>query len=169
MSLTVSNYMKQYYKGNVFGATENGRYGQKSRNLLPADLRAVQRAVRDLGDYDYDTGEGGELMNKVQAFVSTYNNYIDSAKGLDDSEVSRHLSKMKKMTKEYALELEEIGIKIQSSGQLKVDKKALQDTSRYSVSQLFSKDADYGKMTEKQMKQPYRLLYRKNLDRKSDV
>lgn len=164
MSLTVSNYMKQYYKGNVFGATENGRHGQKSRNLLPADLRAVQRAVRDLGDYDYDTGEGGELMNKVQAFVSTYNNYIDSAKGLDDSEVSRHLSKMKKMTKEYALELEEIGIKIQSSGQLKVDKKALQDTSRYSVSQLFSKDADYGKMTEKQMKQTYRLFYRKNLN-----
>lgn len=166
MSLTISNYMKQYYKGNTFGATENGRYGQTSRNLLPADLKAIRRAVQDLGDYDYDDGEGGELMNKVQAFVSTYNNYIDSAKGLDDSEVSRHLSKMKKLTKEYAEELEEIGIKIQSSGKLKVDKKALQDTSRYSVSQLFSKDAEYGKMADKQMKQTYRMFYRKNLNLK---
>ena len=164
MSLAVSNYMRQFYKGNSFGATVNGRSGQPSRDLFSADMKAIRRAVKELGDYDYEDGEGGELMNKVQAFVSTYNNYIDSAKGMDDSNVNRYLSKMKKLTKEHADELADIGITIQSSGKLKVDKKALQDTGRYQVSLLFSEDAEYGKMTDKQMKQTYRMYLRNNLN-----
>lgn len=164
MSLTVSGYMRQFYKGNAFGATANGRTGQLSNNLLPADIKAIRRAVKDLGDYDYDEGEGGELINKVQAFVSTYNNYIDSAKGMDDSNVSRYLSKMKKLTKEYAEELEDIGVTIQSSGKLKVDKTTLQDATRYQVSRLFSEDAEYGTSADKQMKQTYRMFFRNNLN-----
>lgn len=164
MSLAVSGYMKQFYKGNNFGATVNGRNGQSSRDLFSADIQAIRRAVKELGNYDYDDGEGGELMNKVQAFVSTYNNYIDSAKEMDDSNVNRYLSKMKKLTKEHADELEDIGVTIQSSGKLKVDKKALQDTGRYQVSLLFSKDAEYAQMSDKQMKQTYRMYQRNNLN-----
>lgn len=164
MGLAISGYMRQFYKGNAFGATVNGRNGQSSRDLFEADIKAIRRAVKELGDYDYDEGEGGELMNKVQAFVSTYNNYIDSAKGMDDSNVNRYFSKMKKLTKEHADELADIGITIQSSGKLKVDKKALQDTGRYQVSRLFSEDAEYGKMADKQMKQTYRMYLRNNLN-----
>lgn len=164
MSLVVSGYMKQFYKGNNFAATVNGRSGRYSRDLFSADLQAIRRAVKELGDYDYDDGEGGELMNKVQAFVNTYNNYIDSAKEMDDSNVNRYLSKMKKLTKEYADELEDIGVTIQSSGKLKVNKKNLQDTGRYQVGVLFSSDAEYAQMTDKQMKQTYRMYLRKNLN-----
>lgn len=164
MSLAISGYMRQFYKGNAFGATVNGRNGQSSRDLFAADIKAIRRAVKELGDYDYDEGEGGELMNKVQAFVSTYNNYIDSAKGMDDSNVNRYLSKMKKLTKEHADELADIGITIQSSGKLKVDKKTLQDTGRYQVSLLFSEDAEYGQMADRQMKQTHRMYLRNNLN-----
>lgn len=164
MSLAVSGYMRQFYKGNSFGATVNGRDGRAFRDLFAADLKAVRRAVQELGDYDYDDGEGGELINKVQAFADTYNNYIDSAKGMDDSNVNRYLSKMKKLTKEHADELADIGITIQSSGKLKIDKKELQDTSRYQVSLLFSEDAEYGKMADQQMKRTYRMYLRNNLN-----
>lgn len=163
MSLTINGYMRQLYKGNIYGATTDGRDGKSSSDLFSADIRAIRRAVKELGGYDYDDGEGGELMNKVQAFVSTYNNYIDSAKEMDDSEVTRYLSKMKKLTKEHADEFAQIGITIQSSGKLKVDKKALQDTGRYQVSVLFSEDAEYAVMAEKQMKQTYSMFQRNGL------
>lgn len=164
MSLSISGYMRQLYKGNSYGATVNGRDGQPSYSLFSADVKAIQRAVKDLGGYDYDDGEGSELMDKVQAFVNTYNNYVDSAKGMNDENVSRYMSKMKKLTKEHADEFGEIGITIQSSGKMKIDKKKLQDTGRYQVSVLFSEDAEYAKMTDKQMKQTYRMFLKNNLN-----
>ena len=164
MRLTVSGYMRQFYKGNSYGATVNGRSGQPAHSLFSADMKAVRRAVKELNDYDYDEGEGTELMNKVQAFVDTYNNYIDSAKGMNNDDVNRYMSKMKKLTKEHADELEDIGVTIQSSGKLKLKKKELQDTSRYDVGLLFSEDAEYAKMTEKQMKLTQRMFLRNNLN-----
>ncbi len=164
MSLTISGYMRQLYKGNAYGATATGREGQPAHSLFSADLKAIRRAVKELGEYDYDDGEGSELMDKVQAFVNTYNNYLDSAKGMDNEDVSRYLNKMKKLTKEHADELGEIGISIKSNGQLKIDKKKLQDTGRYQVSVLFSENAEYAQMTEKQMKQTERMYLRNNLN-----
>ena len=96
--------------------------------------------------------------------MDTYNNYIDSAKGMNNDDVNRYMSKMKKLTKEHADELEDIGVTIQSSGKLKLKKKELQDTSRYDVGLLFSEDAEYAKMTEKQMKLTQRMFLRNNLN-----
>lgn len=163
MSLSVTGYMKQYYRGNVFGATSNGRAGYGPKNLLSADMKAIRRAVKDLGGYDYEEGEGSELMNKVQAFVDTYNHYVDSAKGIDDPDMKRYLTKLKKLTKENADEFSEIGITIQSSGKLKVDKKALQDTGRYQVSKLFAKDAEFSQQADLWMKRTDHMVMRKNL------
>ncbi len=163
MSLAVAGCMRQFYRGNTYGATGNGRNGRAARELLPADVKAIRRAVKQLGEYDYSDGEGGELMNKVEAFVNTYNNFIESAKDMDDETVNRYLSKMKKVNKEYADELEEIGITIQSSGKLKLNKKELQDTGRYQVSVLFSQDAEYAKLADRQMKLTQRMYDRNNL------
>ncbi len=164
MSLSVSSYISRFYKGNIFGATKNGRTGQTSNNLALADMKAIRKAVRELGDYDYDDGDGEELVNKVQAFVSTYNNYIDSAKGVGNNDMNRYLSQLKKLTKEHADELEDIGITIQNSGKLTVDKKTLQETGRYQVSKLFAADAEYSVQTEKQMKRTYRMFMRNSLN-----
>ena len=133
MSLAVSGYVKQFYKGNTFGATATGRSGSDARKLVPADIKAIRRAVKNLGSYDYDDGEGSELMNKVQAFVNTYNNYMDSGKEMDNDQIDRYMSKLKKLTREHESELSEIGITRMSSGKLKVDKEKLQDTDRKSV------------------------------------
>lgn len=164
MSLTISGYVRQFYRGNLFGATANSRMGQPAHNLITADMKAVRRAVKELGDYDYDEGEGGELMNKVQAFVDTYNHYVESANEMDDSKVNRYLSKLKKLTKEHADEFSEIGITIQSSGKLKVDKKELQDATRFEVGRLFSADSEYSKELDIQVKRTNRMILRNNLN-----
>lgn len=163
MSLAVSGYVKQFYKGNTFGATATGRSGSDARKLVPADIKAIRRAVKNLGSYDYDDGEGSELMNKVQAFVNTYNNYMDSGKEMDNDQIDRYMTKLKKLTREHESELSEIGITRMSSGKLKVDKEKLQDTSRYWVGKVFSDEAEYGRQVEKIMKNTDRMFVRNNL------
>lgn len=163
MSLAVSGYVKQFYKGNTFGATATGRSGSEARKLVPADIKAIRRAVKNLGSYDYDDGEGSELMNKVQAFVNTYNNYMDSGKEMDNDQIDRYMSKLKKLTREHESELSEIGITRMSSGKLKVDKEKLQDTSRYWVGKVFSDEAEYGRQVDKIMKNTDRMFVRNNL------
>ncbi len=164
MSLSVSGYMNQFYKGNLFAAAKNGRTGQSPNSLAAADMKAVRKAVRQLGEYDYEEGDGEELVNKVQAFVSTYNNYMDSAKGIEDEDAQRYLKQLKKMTKEFAGELDDIGITVQSTGKLAVDKKTLQSTGRYQVSRLFGSDAQFSVQLEKQMNRTDRLFKRNRLD-----
>ena len=155
MSLAVSGYIRQFYKGNLFGATASGRNGQPSRSLLTADLKAVRRAVAGLSDYDYNDKEsdGEELVNKVEAFVSTYNNLVDSAK-----------EQLKKLSKNHADELADIGITVQSSGKLKINDNTLKSTGRYQVSKLFGTDAEYGGQVEKQMKLTNSMVLRNQLN-----
>ncbi|MDE7310863.1 MAG: hypothetical protein K2N87_04450 [Eubacterium sp.] len=166
MSLSVSGYIRQFYKGNVFGATANGRNGQPSYRLFSSDMKALRQAVRGLGDYDYNDQEsdGEELVNKVKAFVNTYNNFVDSAKSMDDEEVDRYMSKLKKLTKGSAEELSDIGISIQNNGKLKIDEKTLAGTGRYEVSKLFSSDAEFSGKIEQQMKKTYNMMVRNSLN-----
>ena len=51
MSLAVSGYVRQFYKGNLFGATKNGRTGQTPNSLAMADMKAIRKAVREMGSY----------------------------------------------------------------------------------------------------------------------
>ena len=166
MSLAVSGYIRQFYKGNLFGATASGRNGQPSRSLLTADLKAVRRAVAGLSDYDYNDKEsdGEELVNKVEAFVSTYNNLVDSAKETGDEDLDRYMKQLKKLSKNHADELADIGITVQSSGKLKINDNTLKSTGRYQVSKLFGTDAEYGGQVEKQMKLTTSMVLRNQLN-----
>ena len=164
MSLAVSGYVRQFYKGNLFGATKNGRTGQTPNSLAMADMKAIRKAVREMGSFDYDEGDGEELVKKVEAFVNTYNNYVDSAKALGDENADRYLAQLKKMSKEFTDELDDIGISVQNSGKLAIDKKSLQSTGRYQVSKLFADDAQFVTQVEKQIKRTQSMFVRNDLD-----
>lgn len=163
MSLTVTKYMRQFYKGNLFGVSQTSRTGYYAGNLASADQKAIKRALKDLRDYDYREGEGGELINKVQAFVKTYNNYMESASEIDDESFERYSSKMKKMIKQQKDKLEDIGITIQSNGKMKMDKKTLEDASRNMVSKVFSEEAEFSSSLDKLMKRMQTVFRRNNL------
>lgn len=158
MSLSATSYVKQFYRGNLFGATSSGRSGRSNHDLVSADVSAIKRAVKELGNYDYKEGAGEELWNKVLAYVDTYNNFIGSAKESGNDSLDRYAQKLKKMTKEHADKLAEIGITIQGSGRLKADKTELKETSRYKVSKVFSEDAEYSGEVDKYMTRIRRLV-----------
>lgn len=163
MSLTVSRYMRQFYKGNLFGVSQTSRTGYYAGNLASVDQKAIKRALKDLREYDYREGEGGELIHKVQAFVKTYNNYMESSGEIDDESFKRYSSKLKKMTKEQKDELEDIGITMQANGKLKVDKQKLEDSSRNMVSKVFSEDAEFSSSLDHLIKRMQTVFRRNNL------
>lgn len=170
MSLAVSGYIRQFYKGYLYGAAEDERKGYDVRSLITADRQAVRCALKELRSFDYDIkdedkteDESNELYRKVQAYVSTYNNYIDSAHRLGDGDVERTLSQLKKMSGKSREDFEVIGIKIQNNGKLKIDKEILEKASYRKISRVFSSESDYGMQAEKYMKRIQTLVRRKNL------
>lgn len=164
MGITVASYVRQFYRGNLYGTTDNLRHGYYAGKLASADIKAIKRGLRDLRDYDYDEGEGGELINKVQAFAKTYNHLIESSGDVEDYDFSRTVSKLKKMTKQERDKLADIGITVLSSGKMKVDKETLQNSSRNMVSKVFSEDAEFSKGLEKQIKKVLNRIRRNNLE-----
>lgn len=169
MSLSVSSYMKQFYRGNLFGATANGRWGRSFNDLVSADVKAVRNALREMKSFDYEDGDGTELWKEVQAYVDTYNNFMDSAKGVGDASLNRYASQLKKLSNEQRDKLADIGVTVLGSGKLKVDKNALMETSRYKVSKVFSKDAEYGAQADKYMAKIKNRIRMQNLDAPKQV
>lgn len=164
MGITVASYVRQFYRGNLYGTTDTLRHGYYAGKLVSADIKALKRGLRDLRSYDYDEDEGEELINKVQAFAKTYNHLIESSGDVEDNDFSRTVSKLKKLTKQEKDKLADIGITVLSSGKMKVDKETLQDTSRNMVSKVFSEDAEFSKGLEKQIKKIMNQMRRNNLE-----
>ncbi len=164
MGIAVSAYVRQFYRGNLFGTTDTLRHGYYSGKLASADIKAIRRGLKDLRGYDYDDGEGGELINKVQAFAKTYNHLIESSGDMEDYDFNRSVSKLKKMTRQEKEKLADMGITVLSSGKLKIDKEALQNSSRNMVSKVFSDDAEFSKGLEKQLKRVFNQIRRNNLE-----
>ena len=164
MSITVNGYLNQYYSGTFrFGALASSREGRDKQSLTNADMHAVKSALKDLKEYDYDDGDGEDLTKKVQAYVQTYNNMIDSVGSLGSEDTEQYLKKMKKLTKEQRSELEDIGISVQSDGKLKIDKEQLGKTSRMKVNKVFGKDAGYSAQLEGYMKKTANVIRLKNI------
>ena len=65
--------------------------------------------------------------------------------------------KMKELNKEYADELEKIGVSVSASGKLKITKSTLSEATAEKISQVFGKDTDYAKEMETYMKKMERL------------
>ncbi len=164
MGLTMSGYIKQFYRGNLFAANASVRTGYKANSLVLPDVSAVKRAVKSLRDYDYADGEGKELVQKVRAFVSTYNNFVDSAKDIDDDNLDRNVLKIKRMAKEQKDELADLGITVLNSGKIKIDKATLSTSTKSKVKKVFGEDADFSSQMDKHMRRIQNLIRRYGLD-----
>lgn len=164
MGITVSAYVRQFYRGNLYGTTDTLRHGHYAGKLASADIKALRRGLKDLKGYDYSEGEGGELINKVQAFAKTYNHLMEASGEVDDYDFNRTVSKLKKMTKEQKDKLSDIGITVLSSGKMKIDKDTLEKSSRNMVSKVFSDDAEFSKELDKQLRKVFNRIRKNNLE-----
>lgn len=141
----ISSYdflLRQCYSSNRNARKAYARTTMKSEELIEADSAALKKAIRNLKDMDYSSDNGVNIYNNVKAFVESYNNLYDSTEKFSTSsaELSRAEKKLKDYIKKNKDELEELGIKVSSSGKLTLDKEDLLSCSTKKVGKFFSDD-----------------------------
>ena len=109
-TLGTSYYMRRFYASNADARTTTSR-----SNLSNSTLTALRRAVRSLGSFTYDDDNAANIRNNVSAFISTYNNILNSSGNSDDRTIKNTQKSLKNITAEYADQLDKIGITVKES------------------------------------------------------
>ncbi len=145
VSLSEKYYLRSFYKSNRDAATSSKRKEMSANELSKADAEALRAAVRELRDFNYeeDTTDGANIYSSVSAFLETYNNALDSTKGSSDYSLNRYAKQLKALAKEYADELEDVGITVKSDGTLEKNENLLKGAKVEKISKLFSQDAEF--------------------------
>ncbi|MCF2641766.1 hypothetical protein I6E50_05025 [Roseburia hominis] len=150
MNLTInaafssSFYLRSFYSSNRSAASTDS-YRSKASNytLLSADTNAIHNAVKKLSSMDFDDEENqGDIDNSISAFVSTYNNLIESSGSSDANSVRIARNHIKSIAKDYEEQLKEIGLTLNSKGTLKLDRDTLSEASLKKLKSLFSDSDD---------------------------
>ena len=128
LSLSTNYFMRNYYANNRDVIKNSGRNDYTKIELSFEDSRALTRASKRLlnNDYGSETDEkdndiSDTTRSSIEAFVTTYNNAIDSSKTTDSHDTKRYLKQLKSLTSKYSSELSEIGITVERSGKLTVN------------------------------------------------
>ena len=144
--------MRNYYANNRDVIKNSGRNDYTKIELSFEDSRALTRASKRLlnNDYGSETDEkdndiSDTTRSSIEAFVTTYNNAIDSSKTTDSHDTKRYLKQLKSLTSKYSSELSEIGITVERSGKLTVNEDLLKTANNSKVRKIFSPDQEYSK------------------------
>lgn len=152
LSLSTNYFMRNYYANNRDVIKNSGRNDYTKIELSFEDSRALTRASKRLlnNDYGSETDEkdndiSDTTRSSIEAFVTTYNNAIDSSKTTDSHDTKRYLKQLKSLTSKYSSELSEIGITVERSGKLTVNEDLLKTANNSKVRKIFSPDQEYSK------------------------
>ena len=144
---TISSYdylLRQCYSSNRSARKSYGRSTLSADDLVRADSDALKKVTRNLKDMEYSTDNGSNIYNNVKAFIESYNNLFDSSdKVTSSADLTRAEKKLKNFIKNNRSSLEEIGIKVSSSGKLTMDKETLVTTSPSKLKKFFSDGSEF--------------------------
>jgi hypothetical protein len=153
LNLSSDYFLRNFYKDNRNAIKSSARKAYSNVELSYEDSRALSRAAKRLQRNDYTTtssdsdDDENDLSDttkaSIEAFVSTYNNAIESGKNTEDHDTQRYLKQLKNLTKNHADELEEIGISIENDGTLTIDDELLSMADNDKLENLFSPDQEY--------------------------
>lgn len=145
ISLSESFYLRSFYKSNRDASTTSKRKELSNSKLSQADAQALRNGLRKLRDFDLedDTDDGSNIYSSVSAFLETYNNAISSCGNSSDYKMQRYAKQLKNLAKEYADELKDIGVSINSDGTLKKNDNLLKAADVSDIRDLFSENADF--------------------------
>lgn len=132
-------FLRSYYSSNRDARKKTTRSNMNTYTKTTADTQALTKALKDLQKIDYDnTEKDGEVYNKMLAFVSAYNNTMES--GSEGDEDIKHLQKsMKKITQKYEKQWKELGVTLQKDGTMKLADNSGDKFSLSKMKELFSK------------------------------
>lgn len=144
VSLTSTYYMRKYYKNCRYAMTSSKRSDFSENRLSQADANALRRAVRELRNFDYDSDANNNMFHSVSAFIKTYNNTLDTAANSSNATYNRYAKQLKNAAKEYASDLKELGITVNTDGSLDVNENLLKKATSSEIGKLFSSDGKFG-------------------------
>lgn len=143
----ITNYdylLRQCYSSNRDARKTITRGTMKAEDLAKADSEALKKAARNLRTMEYSKENGTNVYNNVKAFIESYNNLFDSTDKISySSELTRAEKKLKNYIKENKSALEDIGIKVTSSGKLKLDKTKLLSSNSSKVKKVLSDKSEF--------------------------
>lgn len=145
MVISASSMMKSAYAGNIYYKDESYRKGSSNHDVVSADRKAMVRALKRLGELDFDSEETDDtksIYNTVTSYLDIYNNTVSSANASNSSDIRRTGKEIKALLKEHKDSLDEIGIQFKSDGTVKIDKTKLKKATTTQVSKIFDND-DY--------------------------
>lgn len=154
MMISATSVLRRAYAGNVYFKDENYRKNSSNHEVVSADRKAMVRALKRLGDLDFDSTDEDDtkaIYNTVTSYLDIYNNAVSSAADSNSSDIRRTGKEMKALMKEYSSSLEAIGIQVKSDGTVKIDKSELQKATNSQASRIFGND-DYISGMNKLMK-----------------
>lgn len=142
-TLGTSYYMRRFYASNADARTTTSRSNLSNSTLTGADAHALRRAVRSLGSFTYDDDNAANIRNNVSAFISTYNNMLNSSGNSDDRTIKNTQKSLKNITAEYADQLDKIGITVKDNGTLESRSSLFGSADISKFESLFSSDSEY--------------------------
>lgn len=147
MSISVTNSLSlRLYYGRYSPLVKGSQRNDATKGTLSfADASALRNAVRKLQDYSFSDATDEHVQEKLTAFADAVNNTISSgAKYASNStSVKNAVSKIKSLNKEYASQLQKIGITVTKDGSLSVYESASKNYSKEKFDNFFDKDSKY--------------------------
>lgn len=138
------NYLMKYcYSSNRRAQKSANRATLSSAELAKADAQALKKLTDNFKNLEYDTEHGNEIYTSAKAFIQTYNNLLESSGDCVSDDISRYVKKMKKLINNNKDALEEIGITVSSSGQLKLNKTDILESTPSKLEKVFGKDSAF--------------------------
>lgn len=146
VNLSSTFYLRDFYKNDQTAFKASNRKELSKSKLSNEDSRALRRAVKALGSYEYTKDEiESKLLGSVDAFTKTYNNMLDSANSGDKSTMKRFASQLKSLSSKYSSDLDDIGITIKSDGSLKLNETLFKNSDPDAIKKVFGKESAYTK------------------------
>lgn len=146
VNLSATYYLRDFYKNDQTAFKTSNRKELSKNKLSNEDSLALRRAVKALGHYEYKEDEiESKLLGSVDAFTKTYNNMLDSANKGDKSTMQRFAKQLKSLSSKYSSELDDIGIKINSDGSLKLNETLFKKSDASEIQKVFGKDSGFTK------------------------
>lgn len=147
MSTTVNYsydyYLRNLYSSNRFARKSENRAGMNSKELIQADSDAAKKITEKLRDLEYSSDNATEILTNAKMFIETYNNLLESTGSSDSDSIDKLRTQMKQLTKNNKDELESLGISINSSGKLSLDKSKFGACSPSKIERFFGKDSEF--------------------------
>lgn len=159
-SLSSNYYLRNFYNSNRDARTSSKRSGMEHSTLSAADSKALRRAIKQLGNFEYTDEKEADIRSAAKAFVEIYNNAVSSASTSSDSSLEHSAKQLQSLAKEYASDLDKIGITVNADGTLKRRDTLFSSVGISKFEKLFSSDADFMQRT---------TSYAKRIERRSNA